>query len=171
MILSAPKTLAGTVALAALCFVAPVHALPDFHTPGTACKANNVDLAKINYTDNTGVVNVNTSSSATVFCPVDYSFDAGGVIVPRQVRVVVIDRHSSQAVTCALSHFTSDGDFVEAIASKSSTGNSSTPQVLTFTISSSQSVQRGYLNVDCKLPPGPTSSTRSHVVSYKLITS
>lgn len=171
MLRSTNSILRGALVAGALFLTAPVQALPDFHHAGTVCKPNNGDLGKINYTDNQGVVNVSTGSSATVYCPIDHTLDANGVKIPRTVRVLVIDRNSSASVSCTVKHFTSDGSFVEQIGPLSSTGSSSTPQALVFNIPSVQSVQRGYLNLYCTLPLGSSSTTRSHVVSYKLTTS
>ncbi len=141
---------------------------PTHHHAGTACKPNNGDLAKINYTDNQGVTNVSTTASAKVYCPVDHTLDPNGLLRPFKLRVMVIDR-SSEAVSCTLKHVASDGADVQTIGPLSSQSNSSTAQALTFTIPPPDGNPRGYLNLICTLPRAGSSSTRSHVVSYKLI--
>jgi hypothetical protein len=162
---------AGALAGVAVLAAGRAQAKPDYHRAGTVCRPNNGDLAKITYTDNQGVVNTSTSSSATVYCPVDSFLDPHGVIISRSVRVMVIDRSGSEAVSCTLKHFASDGTVVQTIGplATSTTGKSSTAQALTFTITNDGQF-RGYLNLFCTLPKGVDASSRSHVVSYKLVT-
>jgi hypothetical protein len=162
-----PTLMAASLLAAALLAGANAQADPQHHHAGTACKPNNGDLAKINYTDNQGVMNVSTSSSAKVYCPVDHTLDPNGLLRPSSLRVMVIDR-SSQAVSCTLKNTASDGTSVQTVGPLSSSSNSSTPQALIFNIPAS-STPRGYLNLICTLPPAGGSTTRSHVVSYKLI--
>jgi hypothetical protein len=116
-------------------------------------------------------VNTSTSASATVFCPIDSALDPNGVKISRSVRVMVIDRSTTESVTCTVKHFASDGTVVQTIGplSTSASGSNANAQALTFTITN-DGMFRGYLNLDCKLPRSTSSSTRSHVVSYKLVT-
>ena len=163
-----PTLLTVSFVGATLLIGAHAQAQPRHHHTGTACKPNNGDLAKINYTDNQGVTNVSTSASAKVYCPVDHTLDPNGLLRPGTLRLMVIDR-SSEAVSCTLKHVASDGTDVQTIGPINSTGNSSTAQALTFTIPPPGANPRGYLNLICTLPRAGSSTTRSHVVSYKLI--
>jgi hypothetical protein len=163
-----PTLLAASLLGPTLLAGAPAQAQPMHHHPGTACKPNNGDVAKINYTDNQGVMNVSTSSSAKVYCPVDHTLDPNGILRPASLRVMVIDR-SGEAVSCTLKNVTADGTDVQTIGPLNSNGNTSTPQALTFTIPPPGVSPRGYLNLICTLPRAGSSTTRSHVVSYKLI--
>jgi hypothetical protein len=137
------------------------------HIPGTSCRPRKADVSKIQL-GNQSAVN-ESSSSATVACPVTYQDNPAGSD-PNGFIARVIDRSSGSDITCTLFVFAelsvpTGGQLFQS--ARSSSGSSGSLQTLSFTVPNPDLAMQMF-TMTCTLPGAGSSSTRSEVFDYTL---
>jgi hypothetical protein len=128
--------------------------------PGSMC-IKLFATGTVEYTAGGTIVNPSATSPVTVLCPIVRD---NAVRPWKLIEVVVIDQHVSLNVSCTAFSSSRDGATANSIA-KSSTGNSTTAQTLSF--EGVAEFDRGYHFVRCQIPQtNPGNGAQSEITSY-----
>jgi hypothetical protein len=144
-------------------------------TPGVICQPGKSDGGRINY-NGQSAINESTTSSAKVYCALPLDSDAmrdAANFESVRIQVSYIDNNatSGNPVRCTLygGFFGSTGVPIALETQSSPAGANQSNQVFTF-FPSRFDISTGFRSaaIGCTLPPGPTSTTRSMIISISV---
>ena len=131
---------------------------------GTGCQPeDNTTAANISRTQY-GVQNNSTTTSATVWCPIQPTVPALWASYKLYSSLIAYDRHSSLDVQCTFFELYSTGDTYWSVGGLATTGSSLSPQQLVFNDTSYTNFGTD-LAWRCTLPPQQSGSFPSHVAN------
>ncbi len=137
---------------------------------GQVCQPGQGSESKIVYTQSEGVRNINTTSTATLYCPIDSVVVKSGTDFPgayKALRVRVLDRNTTTNISCTLKSYTTSGILMTTFPTRSSTGSSSSIQTLEWNSSNNTFSNNHTFRVSCTLPLGTTSTSQSTIVQVE----
>lgn len=131
--------------------------------PGTVCNPVKGHASRINYTQSKGVENLSSSSSATVFCPIDFTSNPS-VLQPSAIQIAYRAAHPTIPVVCTVYAHSSDGF---PIWDETLDDTNNPAGTFDFQIISAWELGAEYFTVACTLPLAPSSSTRSQIITWQ----
>jgi hypothetical protein len=137
---------------------------------GQVCQPGQGSESRIVYVQSEGVKNIHTTSTATLYCPVDtvvVKVNTDNPISYKAIRVRVLDRNTSTNITCTLKSYTQTGQLSVTYSNKSSTGSSNSIQTIEWLSSSNTFFNNHTFRVSCTLPLGTSSTTQSAIVQVE----
>ena len=136
---------------------------------GNRCQPDTADAAKFDLS-NTGLFNVNSSSSGKLHCPIEYDSDRHPIdFMTTKLSVNYVDRSSTSDVTCTLYVNLFDGSPLITETKTSPAGASDATKTFEWSIGTQIGGGR-QLEIQCTIPKAASSSTRSGVRGIRLDT-
>jgi hypothetical protein len=162
------RSLFSSLVVALVVSAAPAGA-DTWEVHGNRCQPDTGDVGKFDLS-NTGLFNVNSSSSGKLHCPIEYISDLHtGGLNSTTLMVRYVDRSSASDVTCTLYINLFDGSPILTQTKTSPAGASDTTQAFEWSIGSEIGGGR-QLEIQCTIPKATSSSTRSGVRGIRLDT-